>query len=32
MEIMRIIWEKDGEMTSSELTEKLSNVWKPTTI
>lgn len=32
MEVMRIIWEKDGEITSSELTEKLSSVWKPTTI
>lgn len=32
MELMRIIWGKGGEITSSELTEKLGEVWKPTTI
>ncbi len=32
MELMRIIWKKDGEITSAELTEQLSDVWKPTTI
>lgn len=32
MELMRIIWEKNGEITSGELIEKLGSVWKPTTI
>ena len=32
MELMRIIWKKEGEVTSSELADKLGVVWRPTTI
>lgn len=32
MEIMSIIWEKDSEVTSAELTALLKDTWKPTTI
>lgn len=32
MELMRIIWSKDKEVTSAELTEQLKSTWKPTTI
>lgn len=32
MEIMSIIWSKDGEVTSTELSELLKDTWRPTTI
>lgn len=32
MKLMKIIWESGGEVTSTELAERLSDVWKPTTI
>lgn len=32
MELMRIIWQKGGETTLAELTQKLGSVWKATTI
>lgn len=32
MEIMNIIWAKDEEVTSAELTDILKDTWKPTTI
>ncbi len=32
MELMKIIWERGGEVTSAELVKELGNMWKPTTI
>lgn len=32
MEIMSIIWQRNGEITSAELAELLKNTWKTTTI
>lgn len=32
MEIMKIIWENGGEVTSAELCGQLGGIWKPTTV
>ena len=32
MELMRIIWPREGEITSAELIERLKDTWKPTTV
>lgn len=32
MELMKIIWQQKGEVTTAELTQRLGDVWKPTTI
>ncbi len=32
MELMHIIWQKDEEITSADLVERLKDTWKPTTV
>ena len=32
MEIMKILWKKECEMSSSEILNELGDIWKPTTV
>lgn len=32
MEIMKIIWKKEGETTLAEILSELGDIWKPTTV
>lgn len=32
MELMKVIWNSNGEITSSFLTEYFAEIWKPTTV